>query len=320
MYYWLNRNTVSYSLNSIYNAIGITKQGFAKQRKRNKSYKEEESYIINIVLQVRKDHPTMNCRDIYFKMNPVFVGRDRFEKICRENGLNVRKTKAYKRTTDSTGVIRFPNLLIDKTLSSMDEVWSSDITYFEINKEFYYITFILDNYTRRILGHQVSSRLLTQQTTIPALRMAIRERSKKLKKGIIFHSDGGGQYYADDFLAITKHYKFKNSMCEYAWENGKAERINGVIKNNYLKHWDIKTIGDLTKAVDRAVDLYNHDKPHSSLQRMTPVEFENKLLILDEQNQKSERVTHSKKRVNKGIEPSLTRAKSKEVLDVPKVN
>ena len=281
MYFWLNRDQKSGSLNQMYKAVGITKQGFAKNRKRQLVHKEEERYVIEIVNQVRVNHPTMNCRSIYYKMNPVFIGRDRFEAICKEAGLNVVKYKNKKRTTDSTGVKRFPNLLKDhKELTRIDEVWSSDITYYEVNNIFYYITFIIDNYSRRIVGHHISNRLLTRHTTLPALQMAIKTRGKELRPGIIMHSDGGGQYYAEDFLELTKRYNFKNSMCKYAWENGKAERINGTIKNNYLRHWSIDSVKDLVKQVDRAVHLYNTDKPHKSLCRMTPIDFEKKLATL----------------------------------------
>jgi transposase InsO family protein len=213
---------------------------------------------------------------MYFKINPVFVGRDRFEAICREYGFMVGLRKSSRRTTDSSGVVRFDNLLKDKQLTGINQAWSSDITYFEIDNTFYYITFILDCYSRRILGHQVSARLFTDQTSLPALKKAIKVRGVNLPEGIIFHSDGGGQYYDQDFLDLTKRFGFKNSMCEYAFENGKAERLNGVIKNNYLKHWEINDVGDLTKAVDRAVHLYNTDKPHSSLHRNTPISFEAK--------------------------------------------
>lgn len=279
MYYWTNRNELSCSLNKLYKASGISKQGFHKHLKSESRYKEEELHVIDIVLQVRADHPTMSCRSIYYKMNPVFIGRDKFEKICKAHGFLVERYKSPHRTTDSSGVIRFPNLIKELDLERINQVWSSDITYFELNQVFYYITFILDNYSRRILGHEVSSRLLTDQTTLPAIKKAIKNRGQ-IPKGVIFHSDGGGQYYADSFLSLTKRYKFKNSMCEYAWENGKAERINGVIKNNYLRHWEIKSLSQLIKQVDRAVQLYNEDKPHSSLGRMTPVDFENKLAIL----------------------------------------
>lgn len=130
------------------------------------------------------------------------------------------------------------------------------------------------------MGHHISTRLLTSHTTLPAMRLAIKTRGSNLKQGIIIHSDGGGQYYADEFLELTSQYKFKNSMCQYPWENGKAERVNGTIKNNYLKHWNIKSLAQLVKQVDRAVHLYNTDKPHISLSRMTPVDFEKKISTL----------------------------------------
>lgn len=310
MYFWLNRDKKSGSLNKLYECAGITKQGFAKQRKKQVSYKEEESYVKFIVLQVRKDHPTMSCRSIYYKMNPVFIGRDRFEKLCRELGLNVVKSKSKKKTTDSTGVKRFANLTVGKKAEYIDQIWSSDITYFEINGVFYYLTFILDNCSRRILGYSVSSRLLTSQTTIPALKMAIKTRNGQIRTAIILHSDGGGQYYADDFLKLTQAYHFQNSMCEYAWENGKAERINGVIKNNYLKHWNINTLPALVKKVDLAVNLYNTDKPHISLSRMTPVEYEQKLAILHMQNKSVKKDSFDVKGQNCGVSnPTISEAK-----------
>lgn len=107
--------------------------------------------------------------------------------------------------------------------------------------------------------------------------MSIKTRGGKLPTKIIFHSDGGGQYYDKEFLRLTNQYKFRNSMCECAYENGKAERINGTIKNNYLKHYSIKTYLQLVKKVDRAVKLYNEQRPHKSLKYQTPYAFENGL-------------------------------------------
>jgi transposase InsO family protein len=245
---------------------------------RSKKQQEEVFTLIEIMKQVRLNHPTMSCRMLHYKIKPGFIGRDKFEHLCRESGFMVKMTKNYQKTTDSNGVIRFPNLLQNIRLTSIDQVWSSDITYFDINGVFYYLTFILDNYSRRILGHHASIKRSTEQTSLLALQMAIKVRKKPFKEGIIFHSDGGGQYYDDIFLKLTKHYKFKNSMCEYAWENGKAERINGIIKNNYLIPWGTKTPSDLMKNIDRAVKLYNEDKPHIGLGKLSPIGFDKNLL------------------------------------------
>jgi transposase InsO family protein len=166
-------------------------------------------------------------------------------------------------------------MLKNLKITEIDQVWSTDITYFDFGGVFYYLTFIIDNCSRRILGYHVSSRLNTEHTSLPAITMAIKTR-KMVRKGIIFHSDGGGQYYDENFLNFTRKYKFVNSMCEHAWENGIAERVNGIIKNNYLIPWNTRTPQELFKNIDRAVTLYNHDKAHSKLNRMTPVQFEEK--------------------------------------------
>lgn len=279
MYYWTNRSEYSFSLNSIYACANISKQGFYKWRTKKNYVIEEEQFIVSIIIQIRANHPTMCCRAMYYKINPVSMGRDKFLSLCSAYGFKVDRGRRGKRTTNSNGVIRFDNLREGLSLVRIDQLWSSDITYFELDNIFYYITFVMDEYSRRIIGHQVSTRLTTEHTTLPALKKAIRTRKGKIDKGIIFHSDGGGQYYSHVFTDLTKKYGFKNSMCEYSYENPKSERINGVIKNNYLIHYHIKDFADLLKKVDLAVRMYNTDKPHTSLGRMTPVEFEKKLTL-----------------------------------------
>lgn len=263
-------------MNSFYRSIGITKQGFHQRLDRWLSLKSEQEQLLVLIYQIRADHPTMGLRDMYYKLQPESMGRDAFERFCRSEGLSLERAKNWARTTDSSGVIRFENLLIGLVIVRINQVWQSDITYFEVKGKFYYITFIMDAFSRLIVGYNVSNRLLTEQTTLPALKMAITKRLKQTIniKGLIIHSDGGGQYYAKEFLKHTSKYALKNSMCKSAWENGKAERINGTIKNNYLKHRAINNFADLVKEVDRSVYLYNTEKPHISLQRKSPIEFE----------------------------------------------
>lgn len=268
-------------MNKLFLTVGISKQSFHQYHNRMLVRLQEEAYLVMMIDHIRKDHPTMGCRDMYFKICPSSMGRDAFEDFCRAEGYMSFRTKRYWRTTDSTGVHRFENLTVGLELSGPDQLWVSDITYIEVGGRFYYLTFVLDAYTRRILGHSVSRRLFTEDTTLISLQRAIQTRGKATLEGLIFHSDGGGQYYDKAFLQLTGEYSIKNSMCKYAWENPFAERINGVIKNNYLKHRDIKSYERLVKEVDRAIKLYNHDKPHQSLDRQTPVDFENDIFKLD---------------------------------------
>lgn len=236
--------------------------------------KEQAYQLIAIIRSIRSDHPTLSCRAMYKKIQPDFMGRDKFESFCRDNGFMQPPRRNYKRTTNSFGVTRFDNLLKDTTLTGVNQAFSSDITYFEINGKYAFITFIMDCFSRRILGHSVSNNLTTETTTLNALKMAIKHRGKQIPKNAIFHSDGGGQYYDKEFLKLTSKFKMRNSMCKQAYENGKAERLNGIIKNNYLQYDNIKSFDELVKSVDRAVHKYNYSRPHSQLNYLAPIEFE----------------------------------------------
>lgn len=274
-YYWQNREEMTVSLNALYRSVGITRQAVHQRLNRELEHKLHEHQLLYLIDEVRQNHPTMGSRDMYYLIAPEFIGRDKFEEFCKIHGYASKRSRNRRRTTDSTGVKRFPNLTINLELNHLNQLWVSDITYFEIRGKFYYITFVMDAYSRRILGHKVSSRLFTERTTLPALEMAIHTRKGMDLTGLIFHSDGGGQYYDDEFLKKTAALNIKNSMCEYPWDNGKAERINGVIKNNYLAHWGIGSLRELEQGVDRAVELYNHQKPHIKLKRFSPITFEN---------------------------------------------
>jgi transposase InsO family protein len=225
----------------------------------------------------------MCVRDMYYKVSPTDLGRDTFEAICRQEGLLSKRPKNWCKTTDSNGVIRFVDLRKDLVVTAMNQLWQSDITYYMLGDRFYFITFIQDTFTKVIVGHQTSTGLSTEATTLVALKMALARYKHCDLRGLIFHSDGGGQYYDKGFVDLTNKMELRNSMCEYAWENGMAERLNGVIKNNYLKHRTIQNFEDLVKEVDRSVSLYNNDKPHATLKRKTPVQVEKESLELHHQ-------------------------------------
>jgi transposase InsO family protein len=273
--------------------------------------------IVHIVYQIREDHPTMGIRDIYYKVRPTGIGRDYFEEICRAEGLMISRPVNWTKTTDSRGVIRFEDLTKGLTIRSVNQLWQSDITYFELGGRFYYLTFIQDTYSKRILGYSVSKTLQTEQTTLPALTMAVRNRKGMDISGVILHSDGGGQYYSGNFLSYTKKKGILNSMCQYPWDNGMAERLNGVIKNNYLKHYSIRGYNQLVKKVDRVVSLYNHDKPHRKLKRNTPIGFEIKFCNLVLTNKaEGDGVIRCKTSIGRGIEPLRLKQTKPQDLDV----
>lgn len=287
-------------MNQMYRTMTVSKQAFHQYHGRVLSELALEADLRWVITMIRKDHPTIGCRDMYFMIQPEGMGRDRFEEFCKYEGFAVKKFKNYRRTTDSSGVIRFENHASGMSITGLNQLWVSDITYFELNSRFYYITCIQDVYSRRIIGHQTSERLKTEHTTIPALQKAIKLRKKQghCIDNVVLHSDGGGQYYSTAFLKLTSEYNIKNSMCIYPWDNPYAERINGTIKNNYLIHRDINTFEALKREVDRTVKLYNEFKPHSSLNRLTPVNFENNIFALSNMTDGDESTE------NKSLEPA----------------
>ncbi len=263
--------------------MSTSKQAIHQMLNRRMQSSEIEAYLTEIIIQVRADHPTLSCRAMYYKIQPQGIGRDKFESLCQVMGFTVEQSRNPVRTTDSSGVVRFENLLEGMVLTSVNQAFSSDITYYEVGNRFYYITFVMDCFSRYILGYSVSKGLTTEQTTLPALRMAINTRGRMIPTRVVFHSDGGGQYYDKGFLSFTSKYKMSNSMCEFAYQNGKAERLNGIIKNNYLAFYSIESFGQLVESVDQAVALYNKHRPHKALKYKSPYEFEKELLNLQQQ-------------------------------------
>ena len=142
-------------------------------------------------------------------------------------------------------------------VTRVNQVFVSDITYFDLGSDTRYLTFIMDLYNREIVGYSESDNLRTESTTLPALHRLIKERGKSNLEGAIIHSDGGGQYYCKEFKTLTKSLGMINSMTEEkVYENSHAERLNGIIKNNYLNPYGPTSIASLKKLLAKAVYMY----------------------------------------------------------------
>ena len=230
--------------------------------------------MIPLINEIRRDHPRMSARDIYIKLRPNCMGRDQFERFCMDSGYRIKKLRNYRVTTNSLGVTRFPNLIRDLQVTHVNQVFVSDITYFDIGSKTYYLTFIMDLFNREIVGWSSSDNLRTESTTLPALHRLIRERGRVNLKGAILHSDGGGQYYCKEFKALTRDLCMVNSMTEEkVYENSHAERLNGTIKNNYLYPYGPTDLASLRRLQNKAVHMYNTGKPHKALGKLTPKSF-----------------------------------------------
>jgi putative transposase len=273
LWFWRNREEYPYRLNRIYASLGTSKQNFHQQLDRWLDAKEEQAALIPLMHEIRHDHPKMSSREMYKKLKPETMGRDKFEAFCFSQGLKVTHPRNFRKTTDSSGVERFPNLIEGRELTHVNQVLVGDITYYEMNGQFYYLTFIMDLYNREIVGFSESNSLRTTATIMPAMKMVIRQIGRENLDGIIFHTDGGGQFYAKAFLELSSELKMQNSMAKEVYDNSYAERINGTIKNDYLIPYNPQNDAALRRELTRAVMNYNTDRPHSSLQGNTPAEY-----------------------------------------------
>ena len=142
----------------------------------------------------------------------------------------------------------------------------SDLTYIFWSKGNYYLTLVLDVYSRKIAGWSLSANMTTEETVAPAFKMAVKDLTEEERKGLIFHSDKGSQYGSKEMEKLHTYYLSTPSMGGKAWENAHAESLNGILKNEYinLSHMNI-TLTEARKMIEKVVYLYNNERPHGSL-------------------------------------------------------
>ena len=217
---------------------------------------------------------------MYYMIAQEYLGKNNFETLMLNNGYRVKYPPNFIKTTYSVKCYQYKNLIKGIELTGVNQVWQSDITYFWAYGKFYYLVFIIDVYSRRILGYKAST-TLEATANIEAVNMAFKLTKGKRTKELIHHSDRGSQYASNVYTSLLISNECKISMCNAAYENAYAERVNGIIKNEYLNNWGINSFNELEKALNRAVHAYNYGRPHSSLiNNLTPIEFENYVLTL----------------------------------------
>ncbi len=258
------------SLNQVYAVAELTKQGFSQLRHRQVVFDARIQVLLAEVDLLRDEHPGCGLEKMYDTLKPMFIGRDRFIALFMDLGYRVRKYKNYHRTTYSSNRY-YPNLIKGLLVNGPSQVWQSDITYIRIGERFYYAVFILDVYTRKIVGYQVSDHMRAT-ANVAALKMAFKDHNPP----VIHHSDRGSQYVYDEYINQLTIENCKISMGLTAQDNAYAERINQTIKHEYLRYWMPSTLEELKADVKRAVYHYNTKRVHKNLQKMTPSNFEEK--------------------------------------------
>lgn len=254
-------------MNQLYKYVGITRQAIDQYCRRQDAFDKRVLCLLSEVEELRKDHPGCGIEKMYYSLNPGFIGRDRFIELFMDLGFRLKKRINYKRTTYAVAS-KYKNLIKGLSITAPSVVWQSDITYYDLNGKFYYVVFIIDVYTKIIVGYTVSDNMRAT-ANVKAMEMAL----KNYKAPSIHHSDRGGQYIYNEYITLLEDNKCKISMCKSSQDNAYAERINRTIKEEYLDFWKPKDFKQLKDQTQRAVDNYNNKRIHNNLDRINPVTF-----------------------------------------------
>jgi transposase InsO family protein len=229
---------------------------------------------------MRKNHKRMGARKLYEKLRPfmqehqIKMGRDALFDLLSSNHLLVRKRKRRVQTTQSFHWLRkYPNLIREFTPTGPNQLWVSDITYWKIQVGHVYISFITDAFSHKIVGFHLAETLEAVES-VQALKMALS--GLFMEPGghfqLIHHSDRGVQYCSYEYVKLLQDNNIKISMTENGdpLENALAERVNGILKDEYLNDSQVKSVEEARKVLTRSVTLYNEDRPHMSIGNQYP--------------------------------------------------
>ena len=273
----------------MYKVLDTSHSTLLRYVKRQERYDELLDACAKIVDEYRLQHPGGGLVKIYDYLRYVAtakeiigISRDRFVRGMKARGRLLKLSPPRPKTTRS-GSYRFDNQTRGMIVEAPNQLWVSDTTYYLMRSGHWcYLTFVLDVFSRRIIGYATSDSLAAD-ANVDALQMAIETRGTPLLSRqdikLVFHSDGGKQFSAEDFLGSLKQVNAQSSMCFVAQENAFAERVNGIIKGEFLAHWSQsrKSISKLRLSLAAAVDTYNTMRLHNSLPgKICPVDFEMK--------------------------------------------
>ena len=234
--------------------------------------------VIQLVKEKRKNKPRTGTRKLYTELQKDFekhglkIGRDALFDILRDNHMLVKKRKMRVKTTNSYHRFhKYPNLIKDFTPFRPNQLWVSDIAYIKVGDEFNYLFLTTDAYSRKIVGWHLS-KSLEAKGAVKALKMAIN--TNELSDNLFHHSDRGVQYCSKEYVTILNKNEIKISMTENSdpRENAIAERVNGILKDEWLNDIDLKNTEETQKTLEIIINTYNTERLHDSLDHMTPQE------------------------------------------------
>lgn len=254
--------------------MGYARSSYYKQIRQVQTKRLHCDYVLDHVHSIRQEMPKIGGRKLHYLLRQTLLasgmrelGRDRLFDLLREKNLLVKRRKKYAVTTNSNHPFKvYKNMIINKVVTRRNQVWVSDITYIRTRQGFSYLSLVTDLYSRKIVGHHASESL-ELIGCVKALKMALKSGKPK-----VHHSDRGSQYCSHQYTKMLKKHKVQISMTENGncYENAVAERMNGILKQEFNLNATFVDIGHVRQAVEQAIKVYNSKRPNWSLNLKTP--------------------------------------------------
>ena len=258
--------------------LGFTRQGYYQYWQRQILEVKPEEQLLELVKEIRQEHPRMGGRKLYpllqseINKRGIKMGRNAFFDLLSEHRLLVRRKRRHVMTTFSRHRFRkYPNLIQDVAVTRANQVWVSDITYWFTGYACLYVSLVTDAYSRRIMGYAVAETLEAVHCK-QALVMALQHLDRRAGMHLIHHSDRGLQYCSREYIQELESYDIQISMTQNGdpLENPIAERVNGILKQEYLGHQTVYSFIQAQRVLEQAVFLYNYKRPHLSCDMLAP--------------------------------------------------
>jgi putative transposase len=268
----------SRNIQTLCSLLGYSRQAFYKFVKQSEKEALQHDLILQEVLKIRKTLKRLGTRKLLFKMegfmreHHIEIGRDAMFDLLSTHKLLIRKRKRRVPVTTFSDhwMRKYPNLIVDFIPTAPNQLWVSDITYITLKDDFAYLSLITDAYSRKIVGFYLSE-TLSADGCIKALQMALKNNPQLGR--LIHHSDRGSQYCCADYVGLLDKHFIKISMTQSGdpLENAIAERVNGILKDELLEKIYIN-YQEAKQAIAAAISIYNYQRPHSSIDMLTPIE------------------------------------------------
>lgn len=270
----------AHSVAKVAKILGVSRGGYYAWRSRVRSERTrlQEELVQRIAgiqqeVKYRYGSPRVT-REL--RRRGVRVGHNRVARLMRQEGLEARRRKRFRSTTNSKHSLPIAENLVNRAfqVAEANRVWVSDISYIPTAEGWLYLCTVLDLHSRKVVGWSMGARM-TSELVVQALIMAVLVR--RPPKGLIFHSDRGSQYCSHVFRRWTQRYRMRQSMSRKGdcWDNAPAESFFKTLKGELYGHRAFRSRQAARTAIFEYIEVfYNRVRLHSSLGYMSPGDYE----------------------------------------------